>query len=146
WDAALAADCLYTSEDGLMQTKAELVKGITPLPKGFSGGIKVQDFQLRQAGEAVVTHYISDEGGGVVGQHLHTKYVSTDTWGLRDGTWQIVATQTTVVPRDEDPVPVDPKAFLPLLGRYKLDPSTSRQYLVFLRNGKLYGGPDTDKA
>lgn len=146
WDAAIADDCLYTSEDGLVQSKAELVKGIAPLPKGFSGGIKLRDFTLRQAGDAVVTHYFSDEWEDVFGQHLKTVYVSTDTWAPRGDSWQVVATQTTVVPRDEDPVPVDPKAFLPLLGRYKLDPSTSREYLVFLRQGKLYGGPDTDKA
>src|SRR5690242_9827401 len=105
WDQAIASNCIYTSEDGLVQDKAELIKGIQPLPKGFSGGIELRDFSTRQAGDAVVAHYFADEWEDVYGQHLKTTYVSTDTWGLRDGKWQMVATQTTVVPRDEDAVP-----------------------------------------
>jgi uncharacterized protein DUF4440 len=146
WDQTLAADCIYTSEDGLMQQKTELVKGIQPLPKGFSGGIKVQEFQMRQAAGAVVTHYISDEWEDVFSQHLHTKYVSTDTWVPRDGKWHIVATQTTVVPRDVDRVPVSPEAFAAVVGNYSYDPAGQRIYKVFLRDGKLFGGKDEKSA
>jgi hypothetical protein len=146
WDADVAADCIYTSEDGLVQDKTELVKSIQPLPKGFSGGIKLRDFQVRQAGDAVVTHYFSDEWEDVYGQHLKTVYVSTDTWGKRDGKWQIIATQTTVVPRDEDAVAVDPKAFVPLLGTYKVSPESPSNYLVFTKGDDLYGGRDEKTA
>ena len=146
WGQALADDCLYTSEDGQVQSKTELVKSLRPLPKGFTGGIKVVDFQLRHAGDAVVAHYIADEWEDVFGQHLHTRYVSTDTWAPRGGAWRIVATQTTVVPRDEDPVPVDPKAFAAVLGTYSFDPAKQRVYKVFLRGGKLYGGGDEKSA
>jgi len=146
WDADIAADCIYTSEDGLVQDKTELVKSISPLPKGFSGGIKLRDFQVRQAGGAVVTHYFSDEWEDVFGQHLKTVYVSTDTWAPRGDKWQIVATHTTVVPRDEDAVPVDPKAFAAVTGTYSFDPARQRLYEVFVRDGKLYGGSDAKKA
>ena len=142
WDQTLAQDCIYTSEDGLVQDKAELIKGIQPLPKGFSGGIKLRDFSTRQAGDAVVAHYFADEWEDVYGQHLKTTYVSTDTWGRRDGKWQVVATQTTVVPRDEDAVPVDAKAFAPLLGTYKVSPQSPSSYVVFMKGDDLYGGRD----
>ncbi|HEY3644046.1 MAG TPA: nuclear transport factor 2 family protein, partial [Gammaproteobacteria bacterium] len=146
WDAAVAADCIYTSEDGLIQDKTELVKSIQPLPKGFSGGITLRDFQVRQAGDAVVTHYFSDEHEEVYGQHLKTVYVSTDTWAKRDGRWQMIATQTTVVPRDEDAVPVAAKAFAPLVGTYKVSPESPSDYVVFTRGDDLYGGRDQKTA
>ncbi|HEY1773764.1 MAG TPA: nuclear transport factor 2 family protein [Gammaproteobacteria bacterium] len=146
WDEDIAPDCLYTSEDGLTQDKTALLKTIAPLPKGFSGGIKVEEFETRDAGSAVVTHYINDEWEDVFGQHLHTKYVNTDTWGERDGKWQIVATHATVVPRDEDPVPVDPKVYAAVVGSYSFDPSGKRVYEVFVRDGKLFGGATEDKA
>ena len=146
WDEDIAADCIYTSEDGTTQSKAEVVKSIVPLPKGFSGGIKVMEFQLREAAGAVVTHYINDEWEDVFGQHLHTKYVNTDTWALRTGRWQIVATHATVVPRDEDPVPVSPKAFAAVVGSYSFDPAGKRVYKVFIRAGKLFGGKDEQSA
>jgi len=146
WDQALSEDCIYTSEDGLVQDKAELIKGIAPLPKGFSGGIKLRGFSTRQAGGAVVTHYFADEWEDVYGQHLKTTYVSTDTWSQQDGTWKMVATQTTVVPRDEDAVPVDPKAFAPLLGTYKVSPASPSSYQVFMKGEDLYGGRDRKSA
>lgn len=146
WDAAIASDCIYTSEDGLVQKKDDLIQSIQPLPKGFSGGISLRDFQVRQAGDAVVTHYFSDEHEEVYGQHLKTVYVSTDTWAKRDGKWQIVATHTTVVPRDEDAVPVDAKAFVPLLGTYKVSPESPSNYLVFTKGDDLYGGRDQKSA
>lgn len=146
WDEAVASDCLYTSEDGLVQAKDELIKSIQPLPKGFSGGITLRDFQVRQAGDAVVTHYFSDEHEEVYGQHLKTTYVSTDTWAKRQGKWQMVATHTTVVPRDEDAVPVDPKAFVPLLGTYKVSPESPSNYVVFTKGDDLYGGRDEKTA
>jgi hypothetical protein len=146
WDQALASDCIYTSEDGLVQDRAELIKGIQPLPKGFSGGIKLRDFSTRPAGDAVVAHYFADEWEDVYGQHLKTTYVSTDTWTKRDGKWQMVATQTTVVPRDEDAVPVDPKSFVPLLGTYKVSPESPSNYVVFTRGSDLYGGRDEKTA
>ena len=146
WDQALAADVIYTSEDGLVQDKADVIKSIGPLPKGFSGGITLRDFQVRQAGDAVVAHYFVEEWEDVYGQHLKTTYVTTDTWAKRDGRWQMVATQTTVVPRDEDAVPVEPKAFTPLLGTYKVSPESPSNYVVFTKGGDLYGGRDEKSA
>src|SRR6185437_12864147 len=73
-------------------------------------------------------------------------YVSTDTWAKRDGQWRMVATQTTVVPRDEDAVAVDPKAFVPLLGVYKVSPASPSDYRVFMKGDDLYGGRDEKSA
>jgi len=146
WDAALAPDCIYTSEDGDVMGKAELLKGFGPLPKGFSGGIKLRDFSVRYAGDAAVTHYWADEWEDVFGQHLKTTYISTDSWRrVKDG-WQMFATQTTVVHRDLDPVAVDPKAFTPLVGEYKLSPASASSFLVFIRDGQLFGGRDPKSA
>ncbi len=146
WDQALADDCIYTSEDGDVQTKAELLKAFGPLPKGFSGGIKLRDLTVRYAGDAAVVHYWNDEWEDVFGQHLKTTYVSTDTWRRTAGGWKMFATQTTVVPRDLDPVAVDPKDYAPLIGEYKLSPETKSSYLVFLKDGQLFGGRDQKSA
>lgn len=146
WDKSLADDCIYTSEDGEVQGKAELLKSIAPLPKGFSGGIKLRGFTLRRVGDGEVAHYFADEWEDVYGQHLKTTYVSTDTWRHHHGVWQIVATQTTVVPRDLDAVPVDPKSFTPLLGTYKVSSDSPSSYQVFMRGDDLFGGRDEKSA
>jgi len=60
--------------------------------------------------------------------------------------WKIAASQVTVELRDLDPVPVDPKAFAPLLGEYKLDPAAAHPYKAFIRGEDLYGGRDEKSA
>lgn len=146
WQKALAEDCIYTSEDGDIQTKAELVDSLRPLPPGFSGKITIRDLKLQHVGDAVVAHYLSDETEDIFGQHLHTKYLSTDTWRPAGDGWQMVASQVTVVPRDLDEVKVDSMGFAALAGDYRLSPDSPRRYHVFLRGGALYGGSDEKSA
>lgn len=147
WQTYLAEDCIYTGEDGDIQTKAQLLDGLSPLPPGFSGKITIRDLKLQPVGEAVVVaRYLSDETEDVFGQHLHTRYLSTDTWRRAGGGWRMVASQVTVVPRDLDEVKVDPSGFTALAGDYRLSPDSPRRYHVYLRGGALYGGSDEKSA
>ncbi|MFI4921149.1 MAG: nuclear transport factor 2 family protein, partial [Gammaproteobacteria bacterium] len=76
WDKAMTDDCIITSEDGDVETKAQLLKETRPLPPGFSGDIKVKDLKVQDLGGAAVVHYLIDEYERVFGQQLHTKYVT----------------------------------------------------------------------
>ena len=147
WQQYLAEDCVYTSEDGDIQTKQQLLDGLRALPAGFSGKITIRDLKLQHLGDSVmVARYLSDETEEVFGQHLHTKYLSTDTWRRAGDIWQMEASQVTVVPRDLDEVKVDPKGFAALAGDYALSPDSPRRYHVYLRGGALYGGSDEKSA
>lgn len=147
WQKYLAEDCVYTSEDGDIQSKTQLVNGLSPLPSGFSGKITIRDLKLQPVGDAVmVAHYLSDETEDVFGQHLHTKYLSTDTWRRAGDGWRMVASQVTVVPHDLDEVKVDTSGFSALAGDYALSPESPRRYHVYLRGSALYGGSDEKSA
>ncbi len=147
WQTTLAEDCVYTSEEGYVQTKAELLKEFEPLPKGFSGSIHVRDLTVRALGaDGAVVHYWADETETVFGQVLKTSYISTDSYRREAGAWKMVASESTVVPRDMDPVPVDPKVFSSLVGEYRISPDAPHPYLVFLRDGQLFGGRDEKSA
>ena len=47
WDRYLDPRVLYLSEDGTRKSKTDLLKEITPLPKGISGTITVSNFEVR---------------------------------------------------------------------------------------------------
>lgn len=146
WDRALATDFIYTSEDGAVETRQEFMADIAPLPKGSTGGIKIEDMTVRDLGGGAVAHYLMNEWENVQGQKLHTKYYATDTYRRAGDSWQLVASQVTVVPRDLDPVSVDSAAWARLIGEYEVSPRARSRYHVFIGQGALYGGRDRRSA
>jgi hypothetical protein len=117
-----AEDCMFHDEKGRSMDKPALVKDIEPLPKGYSGSIKVVNVQSRIAGTTAVLSYDTDETETVFGQNLTARYHETDTWLNREGKWQIVAAQ--VMRYYEDPAmgKVDEKRHAEYVGTYELAP------------------------
>jgi hypothetical protein len=146
WDRTLDPGCIITTEDGEVEDKAKFLSEVAPLPKGFSGYGKVRDLTVRNLGSAAVVHYWIDEHENVFGQELFTTYVETDTYGLRSGSWKIVAMQVTVVPRDLQPIVTDAADYPALSGEYRFPGDERVRYRVFVRNGSLFGGQDEQSA
>lgn len=131
-----ADDCLFFDEKGRDMDKAALVKDIAPLPKGYSGTIKVVRPQSRILGDTAILSYDMDELEVVYGQKLNARYHATDTWMYRAGTWQIVASQ--VLRYYEDPAvgESDPKLMDLYVGEYELAPGVTMT--VSTKGNKLY--------
>ena len=146
WDEVLAADFIFTSEDGAVQDRQQFMADIAPLPQGSTGGIKVEDLTVRSVGDGAVAHYLMDEWEDVQGQHLHTKYFSTDVYRRVHNSWMLVASQATVVPRDLDAVAVDHSEWSRLVGDYQVSAKAKSRYHVFVDKGILYGGRDKKSA
>lgn len=98
WDRALADDAVVVDEFGRTQGKAELVKGITGLPAGFSGEIKLLRPEARTWGDTAVLTVDADEYETVFGQKLHVLYRMTNTFVRQEGGWRLVAMHNVTVP------------------------------------------------
>ena len=122
--------------------KTKLIADITPLPKGYSGTIKVVNPQSRITGDTAILSYDTDETEIVFGQHLTARYHGTDTWLRRNGTWQIIASQTMRYYEDPALGHGDSARFPQFSGSYELAPGSVRNVIaegdkLFLeRNGK----------
>lgn len=147
WDKAYASDAVISDEDGKVETKAEVLKVMGPLPPGSSGDLKVIDLKVLPIGTVgAVVDYVIDEHEDVQGQQLHTRYTVTDVYRSQLTGWKIVASHVTVVPRDMDPVPVDKTGWPALVGEYRVGPQSKHSYHVYLREGALLGGADEQTA
>ena len=140
WDRVLAADFVCTTEDGVVQTRAQFLAEVKGLSPGFSGGITVVNLTVRPLGSGAVVHYWLDEWEDAFGDGLHTRYVVTDSYRRAARRWELVASQVTVVPQDLDPVPVESHDWRALVGEYRLGSRFGPAYHVLLRDGVLYGG------
>jgi hypothetical protein len=137
WERYVADDVIYTDENFQVMTKKQLLDGLSPLPKGYAGSIRMADIHSRINGDAAVLSYRVLEEETVFGQKLSPVYLATDTYFKRNGHWQMIASHVTVVPGDQKAVVLKPERYKSLVGSYELTPGVT--YSVTLEDGKLVG-------
>ena len=126
WKKHYADDALYSDEKGRSLNKTALVADITPMPRGYSGAIKIVKPQSRIFGDAAILSYDLDETETIFGQNLKACYHETDTWLRRNVTWQIVAAQSFRYYEDPAIGKADPKKLPTFVGTYELAPDNTR--------------------
>ena len=142
WKKYFADDCTFSDEKGRTFDKTKLVADITPLPKGYSGAIKIVNVISRIIGDTAILSYDANETETIFGQNLRSRYHITDTWLRRNGQWQIIASQAHRYYEDPAVGKADPKKFADFIGTYELAPGQTRlvsvegENLFIERNGK----------
>jgi hypothetical protein len=137
WDRYLDEGAVITTEAGEVQTKAEMIKDIRPLPEGVSGKIAVIEFRATDHGNVAVTNYISDEHENYHGHELHCRYRSTDTWIRTPKGWRLIASQVLAERGDPPAVAMTEAQADTYTGRYALTPAIAYE---IRRNGKQLEG------
>jgi hypothetical protein len=136
WKKYFADDCTFSDEKGRTLDKSKLVTDITPLPKGYSGAIKIEKVISRIIGDTAILSYDANEVETIFGQNLRARYHVTDTWLRRNGQWQILASQAHRYYEDPAIGKADEKKFPDYVGSYELAPGQTRT--VTSENGKLF--------
>ena len=113
---------MFFDEKGRNMDKAALVKDIQPMPKGYSGTIKLVRPKSHIEGDVAILSYDLDETETIFGQKMAARYHQTDTWMRRGGKWQIVAGQVLRYYEDPAPGKADTSKFPSYLGTYRLGP------------------------
>ena len=136
WKKYYADDCIFADEKGRQLDKAKLVADIAPMPKGYSGTIRVTRPASRIVGDTAILSYDCDETETIFGQHLTARYHATDTWMRRNGVWQIVASQAMRYYEDPALGRADPAKFAEFSGTYELAEGQTRK--VFAEENNLF--------
>jgi uncharacterized protein DUF4440 len=136
WQKYFADDCIFADEKGRNLNKAQLIADITPLPKGYSGTIKVAKPQSVIHGDTAILSYDLNETETIFGQKLTARYHVTDTWLRSNGGWQIISSQAMRYYEDPAVARIDPKKFADFSGTYELAPDSTRR--VFSEGESLY--------
>jgi hypothetical protein len=136
WKKYFADDCIFADEKGRTLNKTQLIADIAPLPKGYSGTIKIAKAQSVIHGDTAILSYNLDETETIFGQKLTARYHATDTWLRRNGLWQAVSTQAMRYYEDPAVGKVDPNKFIDFSGTYELAPGQTRR--VFSESENLY--------
>jgi hypothetical protein len=130
-----ADDVLYADEKGRGMDKQALLKDVEPMPKGYSGAIKIVRPKSHIENDVAILSYDMDETEVVFGQQLSARYHQIDTWLRRKGQWQIVATQVMRYYEDPAPGKADVSKFAGYAGTYELG---ERKTEVTFEGDRLY--------
>src|SRR5882724_11692464 len=136
WEKYYADDCLFFDEKGRSMNKTQLIADLSPMPKGYTGSIKLVKAQSRIVNNTAILSYDLDESETIWGQQLSARYHGTDTWMYRNGQWQIVATQMLRYYEDPATGKTDAAHLASYAGTYELTPGT--RMTVTLEGGQLY--------
>jgi Domain of unknown function (DUF4440)/Domain of unknown function (DUF3471) len=136
WEKYFADDCTFSDEKGRTFDKSKLLADITPLPKGYSGAIKIENVISRIFNETAVMSYDANETETVFGQELHARYHITDTWLQRNGNWQIIASQAHRYYEDPAMSQANERKYRDYVGTYELAPGQTRAVTAF--DGNLF--------
>ncbi len=90
-----ADEYLGTSSDGLVFDKAG---DLANLPKSEVASFKLEDMKVHVYGNTAVVTGVNTNQGKFNGKDVSGSYRFTDVFVMRDGRWQVVATQGTKVP------------------------------------------------
>ena len=98
WSHYLDERFFIVTEDGSRLSRAEFIASMSPMPKGYSGWIKVVNPKISFYGNTAVINYVADEHEFVYGQGLHTTYSTINTYIKKDHGWKIIASQVFEIP------------------------------------------------
>ena len=137
WNEILAEDAVYSDEDGRILTKKEIVEELRPLPKGYSGFIKITQARLVFRPNVAVLAYVSAEEETIFGQLLKTDFPTTDVYEKQAGRWRLVSSHVTVIHKQPPAIRLEPGQLDAYVGTYELGPGVD--YVVKRDGERLLG-------
>lgn len=142
WERYLDPTVSFTTEDGEVKTKREMVDYTKPLPNEISGDIRIVEFTAAVHGDVAVTTHVDDEHETFHGHRLHCQYRSTDTWLRTAAGWRLIGSQVLALRTDPPAITLAPAALDEYVGRYVLAPELAYE---IRRDRNLLLGQETGR-
>ena len=138
WDKYLDPYVIYVEEDGSYKGKAEMLKEISPLPKGLGGTIRIQLLSYHEDGDVAIALFRQNETERYFGQTITAKYLTNTTWRNRTGDWKLIAAQVLAEKTDPPAIARAPGELAQYLGTYRLK-NSAPTYRLAMEHGNLVG-------
>ena len=109
WSRQVADDCLFSDDDGILQTKARLMEHLMKLPTAYDHGVDPRDYVVHLYGDtAAVTSRVTDHEQ-FTDSDIISEMRRTETYVKQNGSWLLIARQWGMLPVNfRKPVAVDP--------------------------------------
>jgi hypothetical protein len=142
WERYTDPAFVVVTEDNQVETRAEYLASLKPLPPGFQGTVRVTAFRASTFEGVTVSTYVLEENESVFGQIVHGHFRVTDVWRRTPAGFRLVASQSFALLRDPPRIALTEAALDAYAGTYELAPTTRARvrreadHLVAERDGR----------
>jgi ketosteroid isomerase-like protein len=134
----VADDCLFSTDDGSLQTKAQWLDHIGKQLVGYDRLTNSRDFVVRMHGNVAVVNFRATAHEQYGDTDLISEQRRTETWIKQNGTWLLIAMQWDNMPVNlRKPAAVDPEVYKDYVGQYKLRPHGQVE-IISANDGRLW--------
>jgi hypothetical protein len=148
WSRYVSDDCIFSTEDGTLQTKAQFIEHVGKLPPEYDRSVNPRDYLIHVYRNAAVINFRLTGHEQFTDADIISEERQTETYVKKNGSWLLVARQWGLLPVNfRKPVAVDTNAYKDYVGQYQWRPLDEVE-TVSLKDGKLWSnlGGDEDEA
>ena len=148
WSRYVADDCIFSTDDGALTTKAQFIEHHKKLPPEYDQSTNPRAYVIHVYGNTAVINFRLTGHEQFTDADIVSEERQTETYIKQDGSWLLVARQWGLLPVNfHKPVAVDTTVYKDYVGQYQWRPLDDVE-TVSVKDGKLWSnlGGDQDEA
>jgi hypothetical protein len=147
WSRYVADDCIFSTDDGELNTKAQAIEHVGKMPPAYDHSVNPRDYVIHVYGNAAVLNFRITVHEQFTDADIISEQRQTETYVKRNGSWLLVARQWGNLPVNfHKPVTADTSVYKDYVGQYEWRPGDNVEN-IYLQDGKLWTkqGEDLDE-
>jgi Domain of unknown function (DUF4440) len=142
WSRYVADDCIFSTDDGELKTKAQAIAHIGRMPPEYDHSVNPRDYVVHVYGDTAVINFRLTMHEQFTDTDIISEQRQTETYIKQNGSWLLIARQWNNLPVNfRKPVAVDASAYKEYVGQYEWRPLDPKE-IFSVKNGKLWSDED----
>jgi ketosteroid isomerase-like protein len=138
WSRYVADDCIFSTDDGIVRTKAQLMAHVGKLPPEYDHSMNSRDYLVHVYGDTAVLNLRLTGHEQFTDSDIVSEIRMTETYIKQDGRWLLIARQWGKIPTNfRKPVAVDTSIYKDYVGQYEWRPLDDVQ-TISVKDGRLW--------
>jgi len=138
WSRYVADDCIFSTDDGTLATKAQFIEHGKKMPPEYDHSVNPRDYVIHLYGNTAVINFRITVHEQFTDADIVSEQRKTETYVKQDGSWLLVARQWDNLPVNlHKPVAVDTSVYKDYVGQYQWRPLGGLD-TVSIKDGKLW--------
>lgn len=137
WAPYIADDCIFSDDDGVLVTKAQVIAHDRALPLEYDHNENQRDYVVHLYGNMAVLNVRFTSHEQYTDTDIITEMRETETFVRQNGPWLLVARQWGPLPVNfHRPIAADPGSYKDYVGQYEWRPGLVD--IISVKDGKLW--------
>ncbi len=138
WSRLVADDCIFSTDDGTLISKAQFIKHIGKLPPEYDHSTNPRDYLVHLYGTTAIVNFRLTAHEQFTNADIVSEQRQTETYIRRNGSWLLVARHWNNLPVNfHKPVALDTRVYQDYAGQYEWRPGDDLE-TISVKDGKLW--------